>query len=150
MCDREYILCHCGCGGIDSTFHFRYPASFEFASWVFGHVYVSPFPSPTAGVIGNGRKDEWADVNSVGYIVSAILICAEYLRLGLFYRSQHIVLFISFVIKASFVVIEIGLAIAFGICTKSDDPSKRNPGAVLEWGKTAPAPFPPRQMQELS
>ncbi|RMJ20999.1 Frag1/DRAM/Sfk1 family [Aspergillus sp. HF37] len=68
-----------------------------------------------------------------GYLISAILICAEYLRLSIFYRSQHRILFVSFAIKAAFVVIEIGLAIAFGICTNSSDPSLRNPGAVLEW-----------------
>lgn len=71
---------------------------------------------------------------SAGYLISAILICAEYLRLGIFYRSQHIILFASFAIKSSFVVIEIALAIAFGICTKSSVPERRNAGAVLEWG----------------
>ncbi|KAA8652252.1 Frag1/DRAM/Sfk1 family protein [Aspergillus tanneri] len=68
----------------------------------------------------------------VGYLISAILICAEYLRLGIFYRSQHRVLLASFVIKACFVVVEIALAIAFGVL-----PSRghRNAAAVIEWGK---------------
>ncbi|THC98203.1 hypothetical protein EYZ11_002285 [Aspergillus tanneri] len=66
----------------------------------------------------------------VGYLISAILICAEYLRLGIFYRSQHRVLLASFVIKACFVVVEIALAIAFGVL-----PSRghRNAAAVIEW-----------------
>ncbi|KAE8376824.1 Frag1/DRAM/Sfk1 family-domain-containing protein [Aspergillus bertholletiae] len=68
----------------------------------------------------------------VGYIISAILICAEYLRLGIFYRSQHRVLFASFVIKLLFIVIEIALAIAFAVLGKKG-PSKRNAAAVLEW-----------------
>ncbi|GLI72294.1 hypothetical protein PoHVEF18_000464 [Penicillium ochrochloron] len=68
-----------------------------------------------------------------GYIISAVLICAEYLRLGLSYRRQHRVLLASFIIKVTFAIIEIALAIAFGICTKSKDKSKKNTGAILEW-----------------
>ncbi|EAU31704.1 conserved hypothetical protein [Aspergillus terreus NIH2624] len=68
----------------------------------------------------------------VGYLISAILICAEYLRLGIFYRSNHRVLFASFVIKAFFVVVEIALAIAFGVLG-GKGASKRNAAAVLEW-----------------
>ncbi|KAJ5172313.1 hypothetical protein N7492_004906 [Penicillium capsulatum] len=67
------------------------------------------------------------------YIISAVLICAEYLRLGIFYRSQHRVLIVSFFIKLSFIIIELALAIAFAICAKSKDISKRDPSAVLEW-----------------
>ncbi|KAJ5084356.1 hypothetical protein NUU61_008935 [Penicillium alfredii] len=69
----------------------------------------------------------------VGYIISAILICAEYLRLGIFYRSQHRILIASFIIKLFFIVIEIGLAIGFGICMQSQDRAKKDPGAILEW-----------------
>ncbi|KAE8152122.1 Frag1/DRAM/Sfk1 family-domain-containing protein [Aspergillus avenaceus] len=68
----------------------------------------------------------------VGYIISAILICAEYLRLGIFYRSQHRVLFASFCIKATFIVVEIALAIAFGVLGRKG-PKTRNAAAVLEW-----------------
>ncbi|KAJ5157526.1 uncharacterized protein N7482_008626 [Penicillium canariense] len=67
----------------------------------------------------------------VGYVISAILICAEYLRLGLFYRSQHRVLLASFIIKLTFVIVEVGLAIAFGVCTKKR--STKNAAAILEW-----------------
>lgn len=69
----------------------------------------------------------------VGYLISALLICAEYLRLGIFYRSQHRILLASFAIKLSFVIVEVGLAIGFGICTRSNDKSKKDPGAILEW-----------------
>jgi hypothetical protein len=70
---------------------------------------------------------------SGGYIISAILICAEYLRLGLSYRRQHRVLLASFMIKATFVIIEVGLTIGLGICMISSDSSKKNLGAILEW-----------------
>lgn len=70
---------------------------------------------------------------SGGYIISAVLICAEYFRLGISYRRQHRVLLASFVIKVTFAIIEVGLAIGFGICTKSSDSSKKNVGAILEW-----------------
>lgn len=70
-----------------------------------------------------------------GYIISAILICAEYLRLGLFYRSQHRVLFASFVMKLTFIIVEIALAIAFGVTGKHKN--QRNASAVLEWGMSS-------------
>jgi len=66
-----------------------------------------------------------------GYLLSAIFICLEYWRLGVYYRNQHMILFVSFWVKVVFVVVEIGLAIAFGICNRT---SKRaNSAAVLEW-----------------
>ncbi|KAL4996834.1 Frag1/DRAM/Sfk1 family-domain-containing protein [Aspergillus recurvatus] len=68
----------------------------------------------------------------VAYLVSAILICIEYLRIGIFYRAHHRVLLASFVIKAFFIVVEVALAIAFGICGWHT-PHRRNAAAVLEW-----------------
>lgn len=68
-----------------------------------------------------------------GYIISAIFICAEYYRLGIFYRSQHRVLITSFFIKLFFIIVELALAIAFVTCAKSKDMSRRDPSAVLEW-----------------
>ncbi|KAL4868774.1 hypothetical protein BDV12DRAFT_185660 [Aspergillus spectabilis] len=68
----------------------------------------------------------------VAYLVSAILICIEYLRIGILYRAHHRVLLASFVIKAFFVVVEIALAIAFGVCGWHQ-PHNRNAAAVLEW-----------------
>ncbi|MCJ1371692.1 hypothetical protein MMC20_002911 [Loxospora ochrophaea] len=64
-----------------------------------------------------------------GYLISAIFICAEYQRLGIHFR-QHRILRISFWIKLIFIVVEIILAIAFGVCTFR---SKQEQGAVLEW-----------------
>lgn len=77
--------------------------------------------------------DAFLGLFMIGYLISAILICVEYLRLGIFYRSQHRILLASFVIKLFFVITEIGLAIGFGICTRSNDKSMKDPGAVLEW-----------------
>ena len=70
--------------------------------------------------------------NSACYLVSAILICLEYLWMGIFYRSEHRILFASFAIKSTFVVVEVALAIAFGVCGRHVD--QRNASAVLEWG----------------
>ncbi|KAF1355392.1 Frag1/DRAM/Sfk1 family-domain-containing protein [Delphinella strobiligena] len=64
-----------------------------------------------------------------GYIISAIFVCAEYQRLGIHYR-QHRILRISFWIKLFFIIVEIALAIAFGVC---GDKSSYNAAAVLEW-----------------
>ncbi len=71
--------------------------------------------------------------SSAGYVISAIFICAEYLRIGIFYRREHRILLASFYIKLAFIIIEVGLAIGFGVCIGSNDASKQNPGAVLEW-----------------
>ena len=69
---------------------------------------------------------------SACYLVSAILICIEYLWLGIFYRSAHRILFASFAIKSTFVVVEVALAIAFGVCGRHV--AQRNASAILEWG----------------
>jgi hypothetical protein len=66
-------------------------------------------------------------------VISAILICIEYLRIGIFYRHEHRILLASFFIKLGFIIIEVGLAIGFGVCTGSNDTSKKDPGAILEW-----------------
>jgi len=66
---------------------------------------------------------------SGGYIVSAIFICWEYQRLGIHYR-QHRVLRISFWIKLTFIFVEVGLAIAFGVLADRDH---YNGAAVCEW-----------------
>jgi len=64
-----------------------------------------------------------------GYVISAIFICWEYQRLGIHFR-QHRVLRISFWIKLVFILVEIALAIAFGVCNFRD---KFNAAGVLEW-----------------
>jgi hypothetical protein len=65
----------------------------------------------------------------IGYVVSAIFICWEYQRLGIHFR-EHSVLRISFWIKLAFIIIEIGLAIGFGVCSKKH---YYNTAACLEW-----------------
>jgi len=64
-----------------------------------------------------------------GYVVSAIFICAEYQRLGIHYRN-HRVLRISFWIKLAFILVEVAMAIGFGVCNTT---GHRNAAAVLEW-----------------
>lgn len=66
-----------------------------------------------------------------GYLISAILICAEFQRLGIHYRDpDHALLRVSFWVKLAFILIEVALAIAFGVTTFTH---RRNVGAVLEW-----------------
>ncbi|KAL1987642.1 hypothetical protein VTN96DRAFT_2883 [Rasamsonia emersonii] len=67
----------------------------------------------------------------VGYLISAIFICLEYLRLGMAYRRLHIILFVSFWIKLGFIVVEVALSIAFGVLMKHSH--RKNVAAVLEW-----------------
>jgi hypothetical protein len=71
--------------------------------------------------------------DSGAYLFSAIFICLEYLRLGVTYRRQHRVLFVSFWIKFLFIVIELGLAIGFGVLNTKDRGAS-NAAAILEWG----------------
>lgn len=66
-------------------------------------------------------------------MLSAIFICMEYLRLGVTYRRQHRVLFISFWIKLLFIIIELGLAIGFGVLNQKEH-GVTNAAAILEWG----------------
>ncbi|KAI0852236.1 Frag1/DRAM/Sfk1 family-domain-containing protein [Daldinia vernicosa] len=64
-----------------------------------------------------------------GYLFSAIFICWEYQRLG--HKNRQIrVLRISFWIKLIFVIIELGLAIAFGVINFGGD---HNKSAIIEW-----------------
>jgi len=54
--------------------------------------------------------DDFLILFIVGYVVSAIVVCAEYQRLGIHYREYRI-LRISFWIKLMFIIIEVALAI---------------------------------------
>lgn len=65
----------------------------------------------------------------VGYLVSAIFICAEYQRLGIHFRQLRS-LRISFWIKLTFILVEIVLAAVFAACTFT---GRQNIGAVFEW-----------------
>ncbi|KAK6952263.1 hypothetical protein Daesc_006798 [Daldinia eschscholtzii] len=64
-----------------------------------------------------------------GYLLSAIFICWEFQRLG-HKNRQHRVLRISFWIKIVFIVIELALAIAFGVINFRGN---HNTSAILEW-----------------
>ena len=64
-----------------------------------------------------------------GYIVSAIFICWEYQRLGVHFRETSVLRY-SFWIKLFFILVELGLAIAFGV---TQNQKKYNAAAVLEW-----------------
>ncbi|KXG45357.1 Frag1/DRAM/Sfk1 [Penicillium griseofulvum] len=79
------------------------------------------------------KHDGFIALFIAGYVISAILVCIEYLRIGIFYRREHRVLLVSFFIKLVFVIVELALAIGFGVCIGSNKASKQNPGAVLEW-----------------
>jgi len=65
----------------------------------------------------------------VGYVLSAIFICWEYQRLGKHF-GEHIIIRISFWIKLAFILIEVALAIAFGV---SQNRGRYNTAAILEW-----------------
>ena len=65
----------------------------------------------------------------LGHAVSAIFLCAEYQRLGIHYR-QHRVLRISFWMKLFFIIVEVSLAIVFGVTQKYH---KSNIAAIVEW-----------------
>ncbi|KAI8951387.1 Frag1/DRAM/Sfk1 family-domain-containing protein [Xylaria longipes] len=64
-----------------------------------------------------------------GYLVSALFLCWEFQRLGKKYR-QHRILRLSFWVKITFVIVELALAIGFGVTRKQND---TNTAAILEW-----------------
>lgn len=65
----------------------------------------------------------------LGYLLSAVFLCWEFQRLGKKYR-QHRILRLSFWVKLIFVVVELGLAIGFGVTRTHGDFDK---SAILEW-----------------
>lgn len=64
-----------------------------------------------------------------GYIVSAIFVCIEYQRLGVYHRKSKL-LRASFYVKLAFIFVELGLAIAFGVLGNRHH---RNSAAIIEW-----------------
>ncbi|KAF9775932.1 hypothetical protein IL306_005929 [Fusarium sp. DS 682] len=64
-----------------------------------------------------------------GYLISAVFICWEYQRLGINYR-EHRILRRSFWVKLTFILVELSLIIAFGVCSRVKE---RNAAAILEW-----------------
>lgn len=74
-----------------------------------------------------------SDSFSVGYLVSAALMCLDYIYLGITHALQECILMASFVIKMSFIVIELALIIAFQV-TEHTQYNENNMAATLEWG----------------
>ncbi|KAF2141795.1 uncharacterized protein K452DRAFT_228016 [Aplosporella prunicola CBS 121167] len=64
-----------------------------------------------------------------GYVISAIFICLEYQRLGVHHR-EHTIIQISFWMKVTFIIVELALAIGFGVMRQTDH---WNTAAILEW-----------------
>lgn len=75
--------------------------------------------------------DTFLAVFIIGYVISAIFICAEYQRLGIHYR-EHRILRISFWIKLAFILLEVGLAIGFGVTLKNGNHNSNTAG-IIEW-----------------
>ena len=74
-----------------------------------------------------------ADSSSVGHMVSAALMCLDYMHIGIAHALQEFMLMTSFVIKISFIIIELSLIIAFRI-TEHTHYNENNMAATLEWG----------------
>lgn len=73
--------------------------------------------------------DRFLAVFIIGYVLAAIFLCWEFQRLGRKYR-QHRFLRVSFWIKLTFILVEIALAVVFGVCTTR---GYKNVGAIVEW-----------------
>ena len=74
-----------------------------------------------------------ADTSSVGHMVSAALMCLDYMHIGIAHALEEFMLMTSFVIKISFIIIELSLIIAFRI-TEHTHYNENNMAATLEWG----------------
>lgn len=68
----------------------------------------------------------------VGHMVSAALMCLDYMHIGIAHALQEFMLMTSFVIKISFIIIELSLIIAFRI-TEHTHYNENNMAATLEW-----------------
>ncbi|RMZ92682.1 hypothetical protein DV736_g110, partial [Chaetothyriales sp. CBS 134916] len=69
-----------------------------------------------------------------GYVVSAILVCIEYQRLGIHYR-EFWVLRLSFWTKLAFIIVEVILAIVFAstLSNSGDSSTRQDVSAGVEW-----------------
>jgi len=64
-----------------------------------------------------------------GYVICAVCVCVQYQRLGVHFRDFR-VLRASFWLKLVFIVVEVALAVAFGILNKKE---RWNAAAIIEW-----------------
>lgn len=71
---------------------------------------------------------------SVGFLLSAALMCLDYIYLGIAHALRQPMLMTSFVIKSSFIVVELALIIVFRI-TEHTHYQQNNTAATLEWGE---------------
>lgn len=74
------------------------------------------------------------DNSSVGFLLSAALMCLDYIYLGIAHALREPMLMTSFIIKSSFIVVELGLIIVFRV-TEHTHYQHNNMAATLEWGK---------------
>lgn len=78
-----------------------------------------------------------ADSIRTGYLVSAAVICIDYFYLRLSHRVNKRLLMASFVIKFSFVIVELGFIVAFRVIAAGGN-VQSDTAAVLEWGMCLP------------
>lgn len=71
---------------------------------------------------------------SVGFLLSAALMCLDYIYLGIAHALREPMLMTSFVIKSSFIVVELALIIVFRV-TEHTHYRHNNTAATLEWGE---------------
>ncbi|KAJ6006230.1 hypothetical protein N7451_004174 [Penicillium sp. IBT 35674x] len=76
--------------------------------------------------------DSFVAVFMTGYLVSAAVICIDYFYLGRSNRVNKRMLMASFVIKVSFVIVELAFILAFRI-TAAQGTIEKNTAAILEW-----------------
>jgi len=76
--------------------------------------------------------DKFLALFAAGILVSAIGTVLEFWRLGMHNRGTR-ALRISFWMKLAFFVVELGLAIAFGVTMQSSQGKLQNVAAILEW-----------------
>lgn len=69
---------------------------------------------------------------SVGHMISAALMCLDYIYIGIAHALQESMLITSFLIKISFIIIELSLIIAFRV-TEHTHYNENNMAATLEW-----------------
>lgn len=74
------------------------------------------------------------DSASVGFLVSAALMCLDYIYLGIAHALRQPMLMTSFIIKSSFIVVELALIIVFRV-TEHTHYNQNNMAATLEWGE---------------
>ncbi|KAJ5976986.1 hypothetical protein N7501_000328 [Penicillium viridicatum] len=68
----------------------------------------------------------------VGFLLSAALMCLDYIYLGIAHALREPMLMTSFVIKSSFIVVELALIIVFRV-TEHTHYQHNNTAATLEW-----------------